>query len=168
MILQKISRWGFTALLPTLFFRMLRMMISKFQIIICFSWIIISATANAANILVVTNKAMNEKVSLDEVKQIFLLNGARTDSGTIFTPVDQKEGSPIRDEFYKKVLGRTKVQMKAYWAQKIFTGKGMPPESVDSVKDLKTAFDRKDQNYISYVYEGESDPEFKVILKVSE
>ena len=39
--------------------------------------------------------------------------------------------------FYKKVVGKSESQAKAYWSKQIFTGKGTPPEEVggdDAVK----------------------------------
>ena len=47
-------------------------------------------------------------------------------------PLDQKEGSDIRQQFLDAAVGKSEPQMKSHWSRLIFTGKGVPPKSLDS------------------------------------
>ncbi|WP_252018863.1 hypothetical protein [Vibrio sp. SCSIO 43136] len=52
--------------------------------------------------------------------------------------VDLPEASIHREEFYKMLLGKSISQMNGYWASLSFSGKGRPPEELDSddIKDI--------------------------------
>jgi hypothetical protein len=61
------------------------------------------------------------------LQDIFLGKTARFPDGSQAVPVDQSEGTIVRDEFYNKLVGKSAAQMKAYWSKIIFTGRGQPP-----------------------------------------
>jgi ABC-type phosphate transport system substrate-binding protein len=50
--------------------------------------------------------------------------------GTAIVPVDLR--SPVRERFTRAVLKKTPQQLKRYWSQQIFSGKGVPPPEADS------------------------------------
>ncbi|MCL1059712.1 hypothetical protein L2729_17210 [Shewanella gelidimarina] len=50
--------------------------------------------------------------------------------------VDLPETSMHREEFYSMLLGKSVSQMNGYWAGLAFSGKGSPPEELDS-DDIK-------------------------------
>ncbi|MCL1147553.1 hypothetical protein AB4298_02695 [Shewanella sp. 10N.261.52.F9] len=50
--------------------------------------------------------------------------------------VDLPETSIHREDFYKMLLGKSVSQMNGYWAGLAFSGKGSPPEELDS-DDIK-------------------------------
>lgn len=50
--------------------------------------------------------------------------------------VDLPEASIHREDFYKMLLGKSVSQMNGYWAGLAFSGKGSPPEELDS-DDIK-------------------------------
>jgi ABC-type phosphate transport system substrate-binding protein len=62
---------------------------------------------------------------------------SRFPDGSQAIPIDQAEGSAVRDEFYDKVAGRSAAQIKAYWSKIIFTGRGQPPPSVSNNVEMK-------------------------------
>jgi ABC-type phosphate transport system substrate-binding protein len=77
-----------------------------------------------------------------QITDIFLGRMHRLRDGKPVTPIDQAEGSQVRDEFYSSLTGRSPAQIKAHWAKIIFTGRGEPPRQVadsDAVKDLVAA-----------------------------
>ena len=65
-----------------------------------------------------------------QVAQIFLAKTDALPNGRVAKPVDQADGSAVRNEFYDKVADKNAAQMKAYWAQLTFTGKAQPPRNV--------------------------------------
>ena len=76
-------------------------------------------------------------VTNDELAKVYLGSSARLD-GVSVKPIDQAEGAPARSQFYDKVVGKSESQLKRYWSQRVFSGKGKPPPSLaddQAVKD---------------------------------
>lgn len=69
-------------------------------------------------------------LSQSEIVDIFLGNTRVLPNGEKAMPIDQAEGSSIRDEFYAKFAAKSAAQMKAHWSRFIFTGRGHPPKEV--------------------------------------
>jgi ABC-type phosphate transport system substrate-binding protein len=70
--------------------------------------------------------------------QAFLKNVSRWDNGEVIRPVDQRTDAPVRRRFSEAILERSVDAVKAYWQQRIFSGRGVPPpelESDDAVVD---------------------------------
>jgi hypothetical protein len=53
--------------------------------------------------------------------------------GDSIRPVDLRARFAVRDRFIHEVLRKSPAQLKSYWNQLIFSGKGVPPPEVDSV-----------------------------------
>jgi len=66
------------------------------------------------------------------LKMIFLGKSKKWDDGNKIRPVDQKLTSFVREEFSKKVLGKSVTAVKNYWHQQIFSGRGVPPPEKNS------------------------------------
>lgn len=56
--------------------------------------------------------------------------------GHAIQPVDLTARFPVRDQFAHEVLNKTPAQLKSYWNQRIFSGKGAPPPEADGVDEL--------------------------------
>lgn len=119
--------------------------------------------AQAADVVVVVSaKSSVGNLSADQVSQIFLSKSTSFPNGDQATPVDQSGGS-VREEFYSKVTGKDASQLKAYWSQLMFSGKGKPPKAVpdsDEVKKLVAA----NPNAIGYISKSAVDSSVKVVL----
>lgn len=65
--------------------------------------------------------------------------------------VDLPEASIHREEFYDMLLGKSVSQMNGYWASLSFSGKGKPPEELNS-DDIKDIIEwlNKNPNGIAY------------------
>jgi hypothetical protein len=125
---------------------------------------LLSNPAHAEAILVVGK--LPGTVTTEELRAIYFQNGGRLAVGKIVVPVDQKEGSTARDEFYQRAFGRSKTQMKAYWAQRIFTGKGNPPRSVESAKEVINLVNQPNSDKIGYINESDLVPGLSVLLRL--
>jgi ABC-type phosphate transport system substrate-binding protein len=107
------------------------------------SWIVLlglslaSVAARADVVAVVCAKSSIRTLSKSEVADIFLGKSSRFPDGVRAVPIDQVEGSPARDEFYSKVVGKSAAQIKAYWSKIIFTGRGQPPPMVSNDSEVK-------------------------------
>jgi ABC-type phosphate transport system substrate-binding protein len=96
-----------------------------------------SAASSADVVAVVSAKSPIVALSKAQVADIFLGKAIRFPDGTKAVPIDQAEGSAVRDEFYDKVAGKSAAQIKAYWSKIIFTGRGQPPPNVSNAIEMK-------------------------------
>jgi len=92
---------------------------------------------NADVVAMVSAKSPITTLDKSQVAGIFLGKASRLPNGVQPVPIDQAEGSTIRDEFYGKVTGKTATQIKVYWEKLIFTGRGRPPPSVSNDIEMK-------------------------------
>jgi ABC-type phosphate transport system substrate-binding protein len=51
--------------------------------------------------------------------------------GQAILPVDLVTRYSVRDQFTRHVLKKTAAQLKSYWSQRLFSGKGVPPPEAD-------------------------------------
>ncbi|MGB9989374.1 hypothetical protein [Pseudoduganella rhizocola] len=84
---------------------------------------------------------------------------------TMFTPVEHSESSPIRAEFYRKVLEKDASQVKALWSKLVLTGKAAAPREYASSAEVKKAV-AASPNAIGYIEKAAVDETVKVVLTV--
>lgn len=124
------------------------------------------ALAEEQVVVIANPQAPVEKVSSDQVTQIFLRQVQTWPDGKAVYPVDIKEGSALRNEFYSKVTGRSPNQLRAYWARQAFTGMALPPKQVSSSDEAGKAV-RSTPGAIGYVGKKEAEAPVKVVLDPS-
>jgi ABC-type phosphate transport system substrate-binding protein len=90
--------------------------------------------AGAAELVVIVSaRSQVNALRPDQVAAIFLGQAARFPDGVEAVPLDLPLGSPLRDEFYLRVAGKSPALLKAHWSKMVFTGRGQPPgEAGDS------------------------------------
>jgi ABC-type phosphate transport system substrate-binding protein len=119
------------------------------------------AEANAEVVMVVGRNSPIQSLSRHEVNDIFLGNATRLPAIGKVVPLDRNEDR-LRADFYRDFTGRDLPQVKAHWAKNIFTGRGYPPRTVDSVEELREVL-QKNPNAISYVTPDKVDESMKVL-----
>ena len=95
------------------------------------------AWASADVVAVVSAKSAVQALTPNQLADIFLGRVSRFPDGLLAVPIDLRDGSPERDQFYAKITGKTPAQIKAYWSKIIFTGRGQPPKAVLTDLDVK-------------------------------
>ncbi|NOX09238.1 MAG: phosphate ABC transporter substrate-binding protein [Gammaproteobacteria bacterium] len=123
----------------------------------------ISALAGVAVIVHPSNA--DSSLSSGVVKRIFLGKKSKFPGGGKVVAIDQSYDSADRGQFYQKVVGKNSAQMKSYWSKMIFSGKGVPPESVDdgaAVKDWVAGH----AEGIGYIDSSLVDDSVKVVLDI--
>ena len=126
----------------------------------------LSGTNAGAEVVVIVS-AKNHATSLtaEQAGELFLSISPTFPDGTPAVPVDQAEGSPLRDEFYSKTSGKSPAQVKAFRSKMIFTGKGRPlKEGGDSAAVRKLV--AENPSAIGYVDKSAVDASVKVVLTV--
>ncbi len=115
-----------------------------------------------AGVAVIVHPNNGNTLSEADVTRIFLGKKKAYPDGSEAIPVDQAEGSPIRSSFVSTVLKKNDQQIKAYWAQLLFTGKGTPPKEVGSGADVKKLI-AENPALIGYIDSSEVDGSVKVV-----
>jgi hypothetical protein len=83
--------------------------------------------AAETEVVVIGNRLDVAALSPQVVADLYLGRAVQLSTGQRVEVVDLPVGHPVRDEFYSRILGRDPDQIRAYWAKRIFTGKGTPP-----------------------------------------
>ena len=125
-----------------------------------------SLTARAAMadvVAVVSARSSVTTLSRNQLLDIFLGRANRYPDGTPALPLDQAEGSTLRDEFYTKVAGQSSAQIKAYWSKIIFTGRGQPPPTVANDMEVKKRI-RDNPAALGYIDRAMVDDSVRVVF----
>jgi ABC-type phosphate transport system substrate-binding protein len=116
-------------------------------------------------IVIVSAKSPVAALRADQVADIYLGHVGRFPDGAEAVALDQRIGSPLRDEFYSKVAAKSPPLVKAYWTKMIFTGRGEPPREVaNSAAIRKLVADNP--ALIGYIDKSALDPTVKAVLVV--
>lgn len=123
---------------------------------------VLGATVRADVVVVISSKNPIVTLSKSQVADIFLGKTVRFPDGALAMPIDQQEGSPVRDEFYATFTGKSPAQLKSHWTKIIFTGRGKPPMAVASGADVRQLIAANPQA-ISYIERSAVDSTVKVL-----
>jgi ABC-type phosphate transport system substrate-binding protein len=89
-------------------------------------------------------------LSREELADLFLKKVSAWREGTLVLPVDQLEETAVRENFNREILHKSNSAVRAYWQQRIFAGRDVPPperENDGAVLD----FVRRNRGAVGYV-----------------
>jgi hypothetical protein len=66
------------------------------------------------------------------LQDAFLKKTARWPGNQVIHPADLTPRSPVRRRFSEEIIGRSVKAVKAYWQQRIFAGREVPPPEFDA------------------------------------
>ncbi|MCX9154722.1 hypothetical protein OPU71_01130 [Niveibacterium sp. 24ML] len=97
--------------------------------------------AGALDLVVVVSPASGvERLSRDEVINLYMGRARKLPGGTAARPIDLASGAGREKAlFYQRLLSRDLAEVKAYWARLTFSGQASPPvqaDNPDQVLDL--------------------------------
>ena len=116
-------------------------------------------------VVIVSARSSVTALRPDQVAAIFLGQSARFPDGIEAVPLDQRLGSPLRDEFYARVANKTPARLTAHWSKLVFTGRGQPPAEVaDSAAVRRKVADNPDA--IGYIDRSALDASVRAVLVV--
>lgn len=119
--------------------------------------------AVAGVVAVVSAQSPVTALSQGQITGIFLGKMSVLPSGETVVPIDQAEGSALRNEFYARFTGKSPAQIKAYWSKIIFTGRGQPPlELPDSIAVKQMLIENP--RAIGYIDQSLVDDRVRVLL----
>lgn len=121
-------------------------------------------SAQAEVVVVVSSKSSVTSLTAEQTAKIFLGKVVTFPNERTAFPIDQPEGSAIRDEFYSKVAHKNSSQLTAYWAKIIFTGEGRPPQLISGDVAVRKAI-ANNPNAIGYIDKSAVNHSVRVVLK---
>ncbi|MBX3669169.1 MAG: hypothetical protein KF778_12245 [Rhodocyclaceae bacterium] len=102
-----------------------------------------------------------EQLSREEVANIFLGRFRQLTDGRRALPIDNQS---FKEEFYRKLVGRSPAEIGAYWAQLKFSGRTQPPEQEDESRALAIVV--ATPGAITYLERSKADSRVRVVLEL--
>ena len=124
-------------------------------------------TAMAEDIAIIVHASNRQPVQLDDIAKIFLGKQHQLENGNgELIPIHLPGNDPLFQAFSELVLRKSTSQLNAYWAKRIFTGKGKPPENAQSRAEVKNRVS-KSPNYLGYIDASSADDSVHVIITIA-
>ena len=125
--------------------------------------LIAAAAARAEPVVVVSVRSGIERLSRDEVINIFLGRYRGLPNGLQAIPIDQPESSSLRAEFYRRLVNKELNEINAYWSRLIFSGKTSPPRQTADVAEVYALL-AGNAGGIAYIERALVDHRFRIVL----
>jgi ABC-type phosphate transport system substrate-binding protein len=113
----------------------------------------ISGVDAASFSLVVNASNPVETLTKQQVSDLFLKKVREWEDGSSVAPVDQEIDAAIRATFSEAIHGRPPTAIRAYWQQKVFAGRDVPPPQKSSDEEV-VEYVRSNAGAIGYVSAG--------------
>ncbi len=93
----------------------------------------VTAGGDEGFVVIVNPQLKLSELDRDFVRDVYLKKISEWDRGGVVHPVDLDTKFPARERFTREVVRKTPAQLRSYWNQQVFSGKGVPPPEVQSV-----------------------------------
>jgi ABC-type phosphate transport system substrate-binding protein len=122
--------------------------------------------AEPSSLVVVVNLQSGvDKLSRDEVIDIFLGRYRKLPSGKTALPIDVAETNAARARFYELLVKKSSSEMSSYWARLVFSGQTSPPFQVpDTQAALELVL--SSPNAIAYIDRSAVSASVKVVFEL--
>lgn len=117
--------------------------------------------------VVMSDASDADRLTREEVVNIFLGRFRQLPSGQLAVPVDRPEDLELMADFYRLLVGKTPPEIRAYWSRLIFSGKTAPPRQAKSVEDLLERL-ADEPGAIGYMRPAERTARVKVVLTLGQ
>jgi ABC-type phosphate transport system substrate-binding protein len=109
----------------------------------------------AADLKVIANPSVRvSAVSVDELKNVFLITKTSLSDGSHVEPILEK-GGPTHEAFIKEYLGKSDAALQTYYRSLVFTGKASMPKTLAADAEV-VAYVAKTKGAVGYVGAGAS------------
>lgn len=133
--------------------------------IITLSFAMLALNAQAAIVVIVNKDNPINTFSQRELVDLYMGRNLYFPDGNLAVRLDHAPTSPIREDFYQQLVGKSVAEVNAYWARLLFTGRASPPQVLDnSHKVIETV--HKNRNAIGYIREEDLVDSVKVVGRV--
>jgi ABC-type phosphate transport system substrate-binding protein len=129
--------------------------------------LVVCGAARAELVVVMRGDAGgNERLSQNDVVDIFLGRYRQLPSGAHAVPIDQPSNSALRAEFYRRLVNKELAEINSYWARLYFSGKTAPPVAAASNADV-LALLLSTPGAIAYLERRQLDARVRVVFEFS-
>ncbi|MEW6514267.1 MAG: hypothetical protein AB1443_09710 [Pseudomonadota bacterium] len=116
-----------------------------------------------AEVVVVVDAASGiERLTQDQVINIYLGRHRKLPTGIAALPVDLPPLDKLRAEFYRKLVDKDLSEINAYWARLYFSGKTTPPMQANSTAEVLRHVTGK-AGGIAYLDKSQIDPRMRIV-----
>ncbi len=141
------------------------MIIRSLLIAICLFAMTASDLLAEDMVVVVNQKNGINKLSREEVIDIFLGRNRQLSTGLTALPLDLPGVSLEREAFYSRLTGKSMSEINAYWARLIFSGRASPPAQVRSLEEsMQMVIDNR--SAIGYLERSKISSQVKVVFEL--
>lgn len=121
-----------------------------------------STGVQAENIAVIVNPDYEgASINRQLIEQIYMGQSVR------MTPYDLPNSSPVKEQFYRRLTGRSLAQVEAIWSRLMFSGRARPPDQLINAKAVKRTI-ASNVDAIGYIVESSVDDTVKVVLTLTD
>ncbi len=125
-----------------------------------------SSLATAGHLVVIVHPSNPVPgLSENEVMRLWMGKTRSFPGQSVAEPVSLRDGDGLRQRFETLILNKSPNQVRAYWAQQIFTGRGTPPKELSSPEDVRR-FVASNPSAVGYLEPEMVDGSVKVALEV--
>lgn len=133
---------------------------------LCLVLLLISGNASAELAVVANPNSGIEKLSKDEVINIYMGRTRKLPNGLTGMPIDLSNTHHEKMQFYSLLVGKELAEINSYWARLRFSGLGQPPLQVNSMEDAINLVS-ENKGAIAYIDSKKIDKRVKLILLLS-
>jgi ABC-type phosphate transport system substrate-binding protein len=133
---------------------------------LCLALLLISGNASAELAVVANPNSGIEKLSKDEVINIYMGRTRKLPNGLTGMPIDLSNTHHEKMQFYSLLVGKELAEINSYWARLRFSGLGQPPLQVNSMEDAINLVS-ENKGAIAYIDSKKIDKRVKLILLLS-
>ena len=139
----------------------LRPAILLFLLILAPQWV------RAELVVVAHPKSGIDKLSREEVTNIYFGRYRRLSSGLTAEPLDMQGDAETRGLFYRSLVGKSLAEINAYWARLVFSGKTHPPQVVASVEEA-LQYVATHPGALAYVERSKADRRVSIVFELAD
>lgn len=125
------------------------------------------AGAWADLVVVVNGKSGVEKLTREEITNIFLGRYRQLPSGIAALPIDHPADDAVKARFYALLVNKDLAVINAYWARLIFSGKTSPPRQAASGVEVMDWL-AKQRGAIGYIERAQADARVKIVFDLEQ
>lgn len=115
-------------------------------------------------VVVVSAQQRIERLSQEDVTNIFLGRFRTLPSGLPAAPIDQPANSPLRAAFYQQLVNKDIASINAYWSRLHFSGKATPPRQTNSDGEVLRQL-LSQPGAIAYVERRQVDARLRIVFE---
>lgn len=112
-------------------------------------------------VVIVHPKSTIDKITEEQLENIFLAKTRRLPDGSRARPVELGE-TDLKSAFYQIVADKSEVELRSYWATMLFTGSREPPKQFRTIDQL-ISYVISNPGAIAYVCKEAADETVKVL-----